>query len=230
MNISPPSLFHKTHPEQHTKKLQKQREWYRSNRERISAQTKSYRQLNKEEISQKRKAHYTSHRKKILEHRRAYRKANAKKINQQLIDYLKANPEKTQLYYQKRLRDPRYLEKATQRATEWYRTHRKAMTQQREKSRQTNPEEHTQKWRAVKYKINAEAWVGFLNMQDNRCAICFTPLLALGSRNTHLDHDHKTGLIRGILCRHCNSLLGQAKDNIPRLKSAIKYLQRMKRN
>lgn len=39
-----------------------------------------------------------------------------------------------------------------------------------------------------------------------------------------IDHDHKTGKIRGVLCFPCNKALGFMEDDIERLKNAIKYL------
>lgn len=39
-----------------------------------------------------------------------------------------------------------------------------------------------------------------------------------------VDHDHITGLVRGMLCRSCNTGLGAFKDNIESLLSAVKYL------
>lgn len=63
--------------------------------------------------------------------------------------------------------------------------------------------------------------------QEGKCAICTTPIkLYQGrGRGAHLDHDHKTGVIRGLLCMNCNSALGKFKDSIPTLQSAIQYLQ-----
>ena len=39
-----------------------------------------------------------------------------------------------------------------------------------------------------------------------------------------LDHDHVTGEYRGFLCHDCNRALGNFKDSVPMLESAIKYL------
>jgi hypothetical protein len=39
-----------------------------------------------------------------------------------------------------------------------------------------------------------------------------------------LDHDHKTGKIRGWLCNNCNNVIGQANDDIKILESSIQYL------
>jgi hypothetical protein len=40
-----------------------------------------------------------------------------------------------------------------------------------------------------------------------------------------IDHDEKTGLVRGLLCHHCNVMLGHARDDIPTLESAVEYLE-----
>jgi hypothetical protein len=61
--------------------------------------------------------------------------------------------------------------------------------------------------------------------QGRRCGICMT--LETGTKkNWHLDHDHATGKGRGILCHHCNLMLGNAKDDISRLRAGIFYLER----
>jgi len=55
--------------------------------------------------------------------------------------------------------------------------------------------------------------------QNECCAICAKP-----SADLVLDHDHKTDVIRQLLCRHCNSLLGMCDDDVSVLKLAIEYL------
>lgn len=41
----------------------------------------------------------------------------------------------------------------------------------------------------------------------------------------HLDHDHKTKRVRGVLCFHCNAMLGHAQDSPEILEKAIAYLK-----
>ena len=61
-----------------------------------------------------------------------------------------------------------------------------------------------------------------LKDQMGVCKICKSN--ECGGYDWATDHDHKTGLIRGILCNHCNKMLGMVKDNPEILKSAIEYL------
>jgi hypothetical protein len=62
-----------------------------------------------------------------------------------------------------------------------------------------------------------------LKKQGNVCAICGKGLEK--DKRLAVDHNHKTGKIRGLLCVNCNMMLGMSKDNINTLKSAIKYLE-----
>ena len=61
--------------------------------------------------------------------------------------------------------------------------------------------------------------------QDYKCAICKLPKRGGRGGNLYVDHDHRSGIIRGLLCAMCNSGLGSLKDNIPRMENAIQYLK-----
>jgi hypothetical protein len=75
---------------------------------------------------------------------------------------------------------------------------------------------------AQTYGITAVDYALMLNEQDGRCAICQrTPRY-----NLDVDHDHRTGAIRGLLCKLCNRrLLPAARDDAQTLARAILYLQ-----
>lgn len=74
-----------------------------------------------------------------------------------------------------------------------------------------------------KYKITKKQHNYILKKQKNRCKICGKKL-----ENPYIDHNHKTGEIRGLLCQNCNSGIGHLKDNPFILFNAIKYLEENK--
>ena len=63
-----------------------------------------------------------------------------------------------------------------------------------------------------------------LEHQGFMCAICGIHVDDY-KKALSLDHDHKTGLARGILCDHCNRGLGYFKDDVDRLRDAAWYLE-----
>jgi len=66
----------------------------------------------------------------------------------------------------------------------------------------------------------------FLN-QNNKCAICGIDQKDLKKRKgLAVDHNHKTGKIRALLCGKCNRALGGFNDDIILLEKAILYLKK----
>jgi hypothetical protein len=59
-------------------------------------------------------------------------------------------------------------------------------------------------------------------LQGGRCAIC--PRATGASKRLAVDHDHKTGLPRGLLCSVCNRMLGHARDDAEFFERAREYL------
>jgi hypothetical protein len=59
---------------------------------------------------------------------------------------------------------------------------------------------------------------------DGHCQICRKPWK--NARDQNLDHDHKTGQLRGLLCFLCNTGLGKLGDDVESLQRAIQYLQK----
>lgn len=75
-----------------------------------------------------------------------------------------------------------------------------------------------------KYNLSIEEYHNILQSQDNKCAICGCDI-SNRNNNPHIDHNHKNGKVRGILCGNCNMGIGHLKDNVLILKNAIKYLE-----
>ena len=61
-------------------------------------------------------------------------------------------------------------------------------------------------------------------MAAKGCAICGTTTWMGRHARPHIDHDHETGRIRGVLCSECNTGLGKFKDDPAILQAAIDYL------
>jgi hypothetical protein len=82
--------------------------------------------------------------------------------------------------------------------------------------------------RLAKFKRYGIDWEGFDLLWERclgKCSICDKPL-GLDSSDTHVDHCHESGSVRGILCRHCNQGLGQFRDDPERIRAAADYLER----
>lgn len=75
-----------------------------------------------------------------------------------------------------------------------------------------------------KFGITLEQFRVVLAAQGNRCGICRAPEMG-GSGQWHVDHDHASGKVRGILCRGCNVAIGAMRDNPDTLRAAIQYLE-----
>jgi len=79
-----------------------------------------------------------------------------------------------------------------------------------------------------KYGISAEGYAALLEGQGGRCALCGGDDPKSGNRFGekwwHVDHDHQTGRVRGLLCGPCNMALGLFKDDPEFLRLAIEYL------
>lgn len=74
-----------------------------------------------------------------------------------------------------------------------------------------------------KFGISLEDFERMLEAQDFLCRLCQRP--PTGRRpSLHVDHDHATGRVRGLLCQNCNVGLGHFKDSPEILRRAIDYL------
>lgn len=77
--------------------------------------------------------------------------------------------------------------------------------------------------RKKNYGITPERFEALLASQGGKCAVCRTPE-PRGKATWHLDHDHETGAVRGVLCITCNIALGMLHDDPARCRAAADYL------
>lgn len=87
--------------------------------------------------------------------------------------------------------------------------------------------ERKRKMRDLYYRrtfgISADAFDAMLDAQGGGCAIC--GVVPEREASLHLDHDHLTGAIRGILCLSCNQALGHFRDDPAVLQRAVDYVR-----
>lgn len=123
--------------------------------------------------------------------------------------------------------------------------HRRALSRKNARAAYVrNPDrhrEHAQRWREANpdklkitarknrlrraYNISLETYEGLLAAQGGVCAICGGAPNGIGECY-HVDHDHATGAIRGLLCHSCNTGIGALGDDPDRLRKAVTYLER----
>lgn len=78
-----------------------------------------------------------------------------------------------------------------------------------------------------KFGITPEQYEALYQQQDRACAIC-RATSNFTFKNLCVDHDHRTGKVRGLLCLNCNTALGQFKDSTDLLVRAVGYLEGFK--
>lgn len=76
----------------------------------------------------------------------------------------------------------------------------------------------------TRYGISFIEHAAIFIKQGGCCAICGTKEKDATRKILFVDHDHKTGKVRGLLCHHCNSGLGYFMDSFENLSKAKDYL------
>ena len=92
---------------------------------------------------------------------------------------------------------------------------------------QKNPKrraEHTKRNKLKKYGLTLDQFNALCKKQQGRCAICRK--LPKADQVLHVDHDHKTRRVRGLLCPGCNRGIGMLQDSSKLLRRALVYLER----
>lgn len=115
-------------------------------------------------------------------------------------------------------------ERAKQYRREWKARHK---TRLRDKTLAYKKNYHHRRGKHVvrerRYGIPPETFTAMLRWQNGQCGICHR-VFDDTALPPCIDHDHKTGMIRGLLCSMCNRTLG-AFDSIEWLTAAIQYLK-----
>jgi hypothetical protein len=113
-------------------------------------------------------------------------------------------------------------EKVKARVRAWQQANRdRYLVRQREYKRARPAQERAGYLRRT-FGISSDEYDAMLESQGGVCAICGRP--PRKGSSLHVDHDHETGCVRGLLCFRCNGGLGQFAESPERLVEAAEYL------
>lgn len=128
--------------------------------------------------------------------------------------------------------NPEYRRRQIENSQKWYaqdparREKLKVFNHERWEQRKADPEHRRNRRDArlrKEYGITIDEYELLLEKQDGGCAICGRKP---GRIPLHVDHNHKTGLVRGILCHQCNWYLGTIDAQPEIIDRIIKYRSR----
>lgn len=89
----------------------------------------------------------------------------------------------------------------------------------------SNPDKLRQYYVKKTYGLSKEQFHRLLESHSGRCHICGSEDAGSKSGTFNIDHCHKTGEVRGMLCGGCNHVLGRVSDSVDLLKKYIAYLE-----
>lgn len=75
-----------------------------------------------------------------------------------------------------------------------------------------------------KYGLTEDRYQEMVSVQDGVCAICRRPNNH-PKRRLYIDHNHETGVVRGLLCQKCNTGLGMFEDDPLKMRAAMAYIE-----
>jgi superfamily II helicase len=110
----------------------------------------------------------------------------------------------------------------SKRVVEWQRNNKdRFRANQKKFANKESTKRYRKDWQLKKnFNISIEEYERLVKKQKGKCGICKK------EDSLHVDHNHISGAVRGLLCSPCNLALGLFKDDKTILKNAIKYLNK----
>jgi hypothetical protein len=172
---------------------------------------------------------------KHTERKRRWRAANPERVREQKRKW-NAKSVQPRAEYNRVYREKNRERLNAQKMEHYYANRDSIRAKEREKTR-LNPGRHTpykRKWarknpdkcrasqKKYRYGLTLDQVGAMLAGQGGACGICRTPI---DERTLKVDHCHKTDVVRGLLCFHCNIGIGNLRDDPERLRKAAAYLE-----
>lgn len=126
-------------------------------------------------------------------------------------------------------------ESQNRRNKKYYKKHKGRLLEERRPTRKKYYQNNKDKWedassrstinrRKRLYGVDEDMYNEIIKKQSGKCIICNSKKED-EKKGLYVDHCHKTGKVRGLLCDRCNRGLGFFRDNVYILKKAITYLE-----
>ncbi len=172
--------------------------WYARNRDAVLERRRKAYAENKNGVRDNKSADRKANRSEERETQRAYLESNREKVNARRREYYRKNAEKLNPGFKAR-----------------YHSGKDAHTDARLKR---------------KFGITLEDYNAMFALQKGNCAVCGTKQKIKDKygnfRRLAVDHDHKTGKVRQLLCGPCNTSIGLIKENVKTLNKMIDYIKK----
>ena len=183
-----------------------QKAYHAENKESKAAYDKAYYAENKEAIDASQKAYNSENKESKAAYDKAYNAENKEARAAHYTDNKESILAKQKVYY-------------AENKDEMIANQKAYYAENKEKVR----------WTTImrKYGITEQKYNDMFADQDGCCAICGLHQVAL-NESLHVDHNHSTGAVRGLLCRSCNTGIGLLKEDPDILNKASAYLERSK--
>lgn len=143
-------------------------------------------------------------RKKQRENVAKWRKANPEKVKE--LNAISHRKHREKILAHKKMKYDENPSEYQRRALKWYHAHK-------EKDRAR---------RVSKYGLSLEEYIQLIE-DAKTCPLCND---SFENNPRVLDHDHKSGNVRGVICRRCNSGIGFLREDVDILLNAIHYLKK----
>jgi len=144
--------------------------------------------------------------------------------NQNYYKKLKEEPEKIKLHYQKNKENlknnPDSLEKRKCYLRQYTKNNKNKIKKYKCRAKEYQRNINLKK----RYNITEETFQKLVEEQKSCCAICTEKI-----ENLFIDHCHKTGKIRSLLCHKCNTAIGLLNEDINIMQNAIDYIFKHKK-
>lgn len=193
-------------------------------KEKASEYGRRYKAAHREEIRSNGREYYAKNRDKILERQKRKREENPEETKRKGRENYARNREKILAAREKR--SPEIKEKEKIYREKYREEHKEELATKAQEYYRNNKKDRQDAERYRKYGITGDEYDAMIEAQGYKCAICSEEFDTSRQRSINVDHCHESGVVRGLLCKDCNTGLGHFRDNINTLISAATYLER----